>query len=402
MMRKLLRAFGLALVLLPAPACGVDALDIPPAGVVQHTATFVGNVFDGASGARISSYGITLQVADTQSAGAVDGAGRYNVGPISVWDDFTVLITASGHRAFVSHNRQVGVPADLVGSDDISDLATHQTFHFDAYLFPTDLVAPPVTLNVKTPIAGEAPAGKIRLRPSTPSLLADEGVETPAGVPGQVWDNDEDLQANVVNQEFAGGVVSLQEGDLVYGVTYRVDIYDVPGYQPLSGTYQAGVEADKSFTLTEAVHEPLEVVSSTIDVCTAPAAPSETNSAVVLIEFNQSIELGSTGYAGGNAEAIDDGLQISSPDQDGDLSQNSLQADGSSGVQERSTSISVNGNELQLSWNPSVGLAVADADDPILQVTYGGLTNVTIQRAGGPASATALSAVLGINAITCQ
>jgi len=397
---KRVSIWGLAWLGLCAVGCGSDAIEIAVAPPTTHTASFVGYVYDGAAGSRLSGYALSALALTDELAGTVDGDGRYTVGELSVWDDYTISITADGYRTFLSHNAAVGLP-DGVSGDVLTTMSTHQTRHYDAYLFPSDLAAPAASLNIKTPIEGEAPSGKIRLRPISRSVLADAG-DTPAGVPGQVWDNDEDLQAATVTQDFVNGQLKVSAATLVYGVTYRVDIWDVAGYQPLQGSYQAGVEADKTFTLSEEVHEPLVVVSSTVMSCSPPASPSVSSAAVVTIVFNEAIEAAASAYPGGNAEALDDGLSIVSPNADADVDTNTLRPDTSQSTQERGVAIAIADTTLVIGWDPSTGLLTSDAGDPITSVTYSNLGSVILQRKGSPASATTLSTLLGQATITCS
>jgi len=384
-------------------ACAdADRLEPPAQGNVSHTVAFVGYVYDGAAGDRLTGYTIDWLARDTPTPGTVGEDGRFSLGNFSVWEDYTITITASDYRTFLSHNPMVGLPPGMGQSDDIAEIGTHQTLHFDAYLFPEALQAPAATFTIKTGIPGEEPSGKIRLRPTSPSVLADEGVETPGGVAGQVWENDEDLQGETTNAEFSGGSFTLQAGDLIYGVTYQVDIYDVPGYQPFKGAYAAGVEASKTFTLEEELAAPLEIVSSTANSCQPPSSPTATSGAVVALEFNHPVELADSGYPGGAAEALDDSLAISSPDDDADTFVNALQDDVADSTQERGVTISIASNTMTIEWNPSIGLVTQDTDDPILSVTYSGLANVLVRRINAPSSEQTLATLLGATSITCD
>lgn len=381
---------------------GCSSAEGPAPLVIEHTASFTGFVYDGASGSQLTAYTIEALVRDVQLAGSVAADGRFALGPIGVWSDYTVIISADGYRLFRSHNPKVGLPPELSGSDDIASISSRRVLYFDAYLFPMDLQAPGAIFTISTPVEGESVGGSIRLRPISPSLLADEGAEIPAGVAGQIWYNDEDLQGQSVADTFGGGSYELAAGALLYGVTYLVDIYSVAGYQPFQGTYVAGVEAGKTFTLEPEVSEPLVLVSSNADSCSPPSSPNVTEGAVVVLQFNQDIELVNTGYPGGAAEAADDGISISSPDANSNGTVNTLKDDLSNSAQERGVSLSTNGGTLQITWDPSAGLVTKDAGDPIASVTYGGLANVELRRQGAPQSLTSLAALIGTGSITCS
>jgi len=375
----------------------------PTAGAqVQHQVSFDGYAYDAVTGARLTGYSIDAIVGETTVNGTIGTEGRYLVGPVDAWSDFSILIGNSGYRPFLSHNAAIGLPPELAQSDDIADLSTHQTLFFDAYLFPSDLEAPAVTLTIATAIMGEAPDGRIRLRPIGPSLLSDSSTDAPGGVDGQVWINDEDLQGGVISADFSGGTYAINAGELVYGVEYQVDIYDVAGYQPLTGSYSAGIETNKTFTLTEEVGEPVTVVSSTASTCQPPASANATSGATITVEFNQPVEFATTGYPGGPEEALDDGLSIISPDANNDTVQNTLKTDMSDTAQERGVSANISGTTLTINFDPSTGLDIKDAADPIETVTYSGLGNVSIQRLSAPSSAVTLATLLGVGSVTCD
>lgn len=373
----------------------------PVSSTIEHTASFVGYVYDGATGIRIDAYDLTMHAGvNLEPLSATVDAARYTVGPISVWNDFTVDISAGGYRVFRSHNAHVGLPGELSQSDDIADISTSQTLHFDAYLFPDGIDAPAVTFTINTD-TGDSPAGTIRLRPTGSSILSDSADETPSGVPGQLWTNDEDLQNETISRTFADGTLAINAGELVYGVTYQVSIYDVDGFQPFEGSYTAGVETNKSFELSEEVAEPLVVLQSTHTGCMPPALPSAMSGAIITVQFNHDIEEADSGYPGGAAEALDDGLSMTSPNQDADTDTNTLKVDVSNTVQERGVTLDISGNTMTIAWNSSTGLEPPiDDDDPITSVTYSGLGNVLVQRVGSPSSAVALSTLLA-SSIQC-
>jgi len=143
-------------------------------------------------------------------------------------------------------------------------------------------------------------------------------------------------------------------------------------------------------------------VSSTANSCQPPSSPTATSGAVVALEFNHPVELADSGYPGGAAEALDDSLAISSPDDDADTFVNALQDDVADSTQERGVTISIASNTMTIEWNPSIGLITQDTDDPILSVTYGGLANVLVRRINAPSSEQTLATLLGATSITCD
>jgi len=386
-----------------------DPVQIAPpeegvSSAASHTVSFTGYIFDGVTGDRVTDYTIQHQVTAEPTSGTVDGEGRYALGAFSVWDDFTIIIDASGYRPFLSHNRNTGLPSGVAGSDDVADIDSHQTLHYDAYLFPSDQEAPAVTFTIKSPLPEEQPEGTMRIRPVTASVLADQSTEIPVGVNGQQWFNDEDLQGNTLTKSFTGGELSLESGQLVYGVRYAIDIYDVTGYQPFTGNYTAGVETDKTFTLTEELAQPLELLSSTAIGCTPPPPtdPNDPQSAVVVLTFNHAIEFDDTVYPGGAVEALDDFLSISSPNQIPLEDANVLNDDSGPSVLDRGVSADINDKTLTLEWSALEGLATKDSADPILTVSYNSLNVVQLRRAGSSSSTTALSTLVGSSSITCS
>lgn len=381
---------------------GIEAVQLPPPPPpASHTVSFTGNIFDGATGMRVEDYTLQL-VTNTDSFEAEIVEGLYQVGEISVWQDFTVIIDASGFRAFRSYNAQVGLPDEFDQSSDISEHSTQQSFHYDAYLFPEDLQAPEVTFSIDTGVLSMPPSGTIRLRPTSASVLANSPTETPVGVFGQQWFNDEDLQLGAITVPFSDGEITFAEGELVYGVTYAVNIYDVDGYQPFEGTYTAGIEADKLFFLDEEISAPLIALSNNISTCATATSPTDGMAALITIEFNQDIELGLDVWPGGAVEALDDGLFINSPDFDTDFIENILATDISSVVQERGSVLSIVGSTLTFYWDAPSGLTESDPDDPIDYVQWTNLGSIYLQKIDRPSSAQSLSSLIGQSSIFCN
>jgi len=131
-----------------ALGCGGD--DSRHAG--KHDIYFMGAVTNGATGAALTDYTITLVWGNNKSQGKVDATtGRYVVGPVQAWNDYGIIIDGGADfRPFSSYNAGIAppVPGNQALSSDIYMADTTQTFNYDASLFPTALTAPDVTINI--------------------------------------------------------------------------------------------------------------------------------------------------------------------------------------------------------------------------------------------------------------
>jgi len=361
-------------------ACGED--DVTEPVRLGTTVYFNGMVYDGASGARITAYTIDLLYFDRSLRGSVDANGRFFLGPVQPMNDYTVSIVADGYRSFLSHNA-----AYAMGGS---------SYYFDSYLFPTGLVAPDAKFTVSLSDSEEKPSGLIRLKPTSPSLLYDDASERAAGVPGQLWDNDDDLQAGAVSATLADGVAVIPGDQLTYGVTYAVTIFGVAGYQALVSPFQSGVDGDQGLVLLPLKASPITVAFRSD---TSDAAADGTFMAI----FSVPVEYDPPAKAGIYEEIIDGALAISTADTDGDGVVNVLKPDASDQDAERGTSVELTGNRLTIRWTPNVALATADADDVLDAVSYAGLDAVRIRPVGSDASqGVTLADVLGGSSVTVQ
>ena len=340
---------------------------------------FVGRVYDGAAGERLLTYELWIEHGLEVELGDVDERGRYHVGPIPEGSDFSVGIEADGYRNFLSHNA-----AFADSSPELTEVR-----YFDAFLFPADLLSPPVSFSIALADSQDLPGGSIRLRPTNDSSLADADR---LGIEGQVWLNDEDLQAASVAEDFGDGQADFAQGVFVYGVNYAVTVYGVAGYRDMDTTWQSGLHGAQAWTLQPLMGSALQVNYASTD----SGEPSPDGSLVVV--FNQAIELFG---AGNHAEIIDEAFSISTSDEDLDGLYNQLNDDVTEGAQERGTSITVTGAQLTLSWDPDIGLAESDPDDPITQLHWAGLDGIEVMPAGGAASQRAtLSSLLGTSMVS--
>jgi hypothetical protein len=386
----------------------------------DHNVYFEGNVYNGAPDMTSSAGALTktqigsisIEYREKLLRVDIDDSGRFATkDPLPTWQDYVVTIVADGFRPFVSHNPGFEVPASLAAMQQgLADISTTQTFNFDAYLFPSSLVAPAMTISIATvddttgnPALGKA-AGTIRLRPTTQSGIqigaADSATATPRAS-RRVWANDNDLLTSPIIQSFTNGKVDIKEGQLVYGVQYEISVYDVAGYQPLvtpaGGGIVAGTVMSKTIQLTKVQKDPLRLVASTATMCTPPPPTSTTPGAQIVLTFSEPVEAVGTTYA----EDLDNGLSITElPNSFNTCQLKSGFADPTK--QERGTSIAITGNMMTVAWNPSVGLTapmdawgftVCTTPTSISTVSYN-VSAISLQPMGDPTRKRPLSSML--------
>ena len=174
----------------------------------------------------------------SRGTGTVDGTidaetGTFQIGPLKPGSDYVITITADGYRKFfAAESYKANLPTTV----------EHQlTQYYEAYLFPTELQSPAVTLE----LYGEdsldnRPSGQVRFAPAAEGTSALNLTGQAGSVAGQVWANDADRKAGTVTLTLKDGVVDVQKGDLVYGVTYTGTVYDVEGHGYKNFSFTAG------------------------------------------------------------------------------------------------------------------------------------------------------------------
>jgi hypothetical protein len=342
---------------------------------------FNGMVYDGATGARLTAYGVTLQYFNRTYTGKVDAAGRYFLGPLRPNNDYTIGIQSDGYRSFLSHNALRPVPKPGEG----------ESLFYDAYLFPTALAAPDAKFSVALEGSTDLPSGSIRLRPTSGSILDSDPSEQPAGVGNQVWGNDEDLQFGSVDVPFSKGQVTVPGDQLVYGVSYAVTVYGVSGYEVLTAAYQSGLDSGTvPLVLGKQQETALSLVSRSDNQDPDPSG------AFVMV-FNKPVEIYPPGTEAAAGLAIDDALSISPIDGDADGDLNTLNAVSAS----RGVTVTATGTQVKIVWDKTTALTHQDPTDPVTAVTYGALDMVNVRPVGGNvASVTPLAALLAQSSVT--
>jgi hypothetical protein len=357
----------------------------------DHQIWFMGSVYDGATGQILTGYEISLVSGPTTVRGKVDGyTGRYTVGPLKAWNDYAVMISAPYYRGFVSYNAGIAPPArpttgTTITADDVYSANTTQTFNFDAYVFPQGLQAAPIAVSITKSDTSATPIdGSIRLRPAGLPNIQDQA----AGVTGQVWTNDQDVLAAVISEDFAGGTITIPSEQLVYGVNYNVQVYNVAGYQPATATVRAGAQESLIIPISTTA-SPLVMTGNTIAQCRPYGQSTNVVAAAqVSFTFNTMIEDATSATVGRGAEVLDANLLVMTS------TNGTLKSNLSTQVQERGTSFIVNGNTLSFSWNPSVGLNTVTSGETINSVTYNNLGAISIQPMGQPTLVKTLSSLL--------
>jgi len=269
-----------------------------------------------------------------------------------------------------------------------------------------DLKAPQVTVTIQKSDAQvvvpppDPAAGTLRLQPQSSSLLDTSRLTSDV----HNWANDEDLLNQTVTMQFMNGVAQIPEGQLVYGVTYQIAVFDVPGYQPLisnsnssnAAVLTAGTITSLAVTLQVDIKAPLRLLTTDADKCTPPAPTANAFAATITLTFSEEIE-----PAGATlAEDIDAGVSILT----GSSSSSSycpLNASLDATKQERGTHAAIDGKTLTLSFNPAVGFATTTSfgstcmiPPALTAVIYGNLSNVVVQPKGDPVRKRSLGTML--------
>jgi hypothetical protein len=352
-MTKLSNLGLLTLLASSALACSVERTQSVTSGYY-----FTGWVYDGVSNERLGDgddEGYRLFVTfgqATDEASVNDETGRFWVGPVEPFHDYTVSIDAGGnYRPFyASQSFLIGAARGPRG------IESHL---FEAFIFPSPdvLPSPELTFTIQTPDATQ-PDGQIRVTPNNDvgeSVLNLQG-DIDGSVDGQVWENDADRKFETVVKAVEGGVVTFEEGELVYGVEYEATVFAADGYALESFTFRSGITDDQTVVLNRLTEQPLAITADSRDF----DDDGLDEFATVVLTFNQDIELSARYTPESVDEAIDDGFTIASPDAD-----------------------EIAGNTLTLYWDrENANFSAIDGDDPIAQATYN-VSSIRLKPVGG-------------------
>jgi len=375
----------------------------------NHDVNFVGYVYNGITHEPITTYKLTVRYNDKTKTARVESDGRYRIGPIPAWTDFTVTIEVEGggFRAFRSHNGGFDLPEGLTAVDGAANIDTEQTFFFDAFLYPDTAQSPATRIFVQATEAKGTVKGKLRLVPTSSAaggtLSSDEvpGVGEPAsgGNPStaQIWGNDADLQNSVLIQEFSGTEIEIAAGKLLWGVPYEGTLFEVTddekSYQPAMENFTAGSQTAIEIPVSQ-VTEPIKLTNNDAANCVLTTSATQPTAAIakITLTFDDDISIDLAGNISTFEfrEEFDDALVVTGGTVTPPVSD-------STSFPERGASYSVIDNKLTLQWDTSNwGWTAAPTC-----VQYHLLDQLLISRMGSPGSVRNLAALLTKNSLSC-
>jgi hypothetical protein len=347
---------------------------------------FTGYVYDGVTNERLGDgdddgYSVFVTYGTTTDPGSVnDESGRFWIGPVEPFHDYTISIDAGGnYRPFyASEQFLAGAARGPKGME---------SHLFEAFIFPSPdvLPSPALTFTIQTP-DGTLPDGQIRVTPNNDvgeSVLNLQG-DIDGSVDGQVWDNDADRKFETVVKDVEAGVVTFDEGELVYGVEYEATVFAAEGYSLQSFTFRSGVTDDQTVVLARLTEQPLAITASSLDY----DDDGLDFNATIVLTFNQPIALSAGFLPESVDEALDDGFRIISEDADLDGEFNTLLSAAGideDDVLENGAHFEIDGSTLMLYWDrDDSNFDVIDGDDPIQFASYD-VSAIRLKPVGGRA-----------------
>lgn len=345
---------------------------------------YTGYVIDGSTGQRINAYSMSLKSADIDYDVEVEGDGLFITSEVRGSSAYTVTVTAAGYRPF-----------QALESGDSGGQTPARVALREVVVFPEGIVAPAVQLDVIDAADNQfALSGNVRLVPTGSGVSSfDLGVDVSTTTR---WNNDLDQQNQVITADITNSRVDIAEGVLTFGVTYRVDVFNVPGYRVANNaaTVTGGVNIGAVIDLST-LSDPAPVIVTPADMrCLAfPSLnPLPGLTTIAQLEFSEPIEFvdeedAQNALSSGIGDSAGAGGIVRNPDP---------------GDQEQ---LVINGATLELQWNPQeeyTTFNTAVNPPPTLDsVAFFGLSAVRIRRAGSVGSIGTLSTLLGTSSISC-
>lgn len=354
---------------------------------------FTGRVYDGVTRQPLTGYKIQLQYKQSTVNGSVAKDGTYYVGPLPALTDYSVAISATGYRAFLSVNVMRNSTGSCTALDDCT--TQDENYYYDAYVFPTALQTPAQTITVyQTDNAGVPATGMMRFIPNNAVNVPASSLENSEAVAIDQWQNTSDAQFGTVTAPIANGVVQLAAGALVYGASYNVTVYGVPGYAIDANTsFTAGSDGDVSVNLN-----PSQSTGNLYYTFISNRAPTAAGSATITFVFSQPITLASDSTQSFYDDKVSNGSSFTSADANKDGIQNvAVTPAATSTLNEFGIDVKVSGNALTITSSlPASAFAQKDAGtppDPINTFTFGNLGSIKIVSTANPSVGIALTAI---------
>ncbi len=376
---------------------------------------YEGSVLNLVTTQRLDTYSLRIRQNGEDRRAHVSSDGFYRVGPVFADQDFIVTIEAEGFRAFMSAVTHEDVP-----EANTSRRAPGLSRVFDAWLVPEDAVAGPQTLRFEDADGTSPVRGQVRLMPQSGSALKTN-ITRPASLTGQEWENTLDLQTGAVFAEISEGVARLQPGQLVYGVTYGLEVIS---FAVEEGSFLTAA-ANESFTAGLAPEELTFVVTSTRVLPEFAFLGTNVDEATLvgtgLLEFRFDRPIVITGPASltalrtllaGNftvnsqADRLlpvldDNGDPVVDPDtgEEEFAFQGNRVADPVT-ISVRGAQYVGDATTLGFQWNRTLSLEESHPRVAILSVIYGGLNEIFIAPEDGSEEPEALGSIVGALSIT--
>lgn len=335
---------------------------------------FSGYALDGITGRVIPGYELDLVFGTTTKKARVDReTNRFTVGGLPEAQDYAIRIRADGYRPFESSNADI-----QLDTEDEDFAGGRREYVFVAYLYPTSVAAPDTTINVflsdnTTP----APSGSVRLTPTaqTSSITTDF---TPVGT--QVWRNTLDQLTGSQTVQIANGVATFPGANLVFGVTYDIDVFGVQGYRPNgASTIDVGNLLVEDVALASSADPVIDVQYISDDIYRGQVSPSTPVSLTFV--FNRAVEL-LPNTAGVVANAVDAGsiFVVADTNNNGNTQTYCMRMADTDA--ECGWSVVVAGNTLTITGTRSLDLTADDAGDRVAFIVFGGFSSINLRPVG--------------------
>ncbi len=385
-----------ALTMLLFTAAILAACDSSDSSDSDYGATYGGWVYDVTTGSQITDYEIFIDTANQRYKGSVNKEGKFSIDGVPYNADYRVTVSADNYTTFYSTNlksdTEVYDAEDNDSGEVYSESVQNNSWEINLRyvpMVPATVTSTAFTANIYDQTTGNRiSSGNYKLvRGDLSSNISSIGGSSSIGT----WTQD----ANIVGGSFTEGTITVNQGELLYGYKYSIQIFNSTGYYDnlTSTTFDPmtyNSNSPYSITLTP-INEDISVSLIAVNVLDADLEPVELSlTRQVIFTFNQSISiLPDWGIdTHGNPETYLDGqtfLTISSTtntDNDGSTITMSAEGNTASGVSQWITP-TVSGNQLIITIASDTTILDTNDTDDDLTYSLQGLANLYLAPAGG-------------------